>query len=81
MKQSARWMLTVSSDTDRRVRRVLAATGRKGDLSSFVEEAVKARLLELSLKSVPSHSRSAANEMDPDANNRIPAIRSGRRGS
>jgi hypothetical protein len=45
MRQSARWMLTVSSDTDRRVRRVLAATGRKGDLSSFVEEAVKARLL------------------------------------
>jgi hypothetical protein len=79
MMKSARWMLTVSSDTDRHVRRVLAATGRKGDLSSFVEEAVKARLLELSLKSVPTHSRSAANEMDP-AQGRTPAIRNARRG-
>lgn len=34
MKQSARWTLTVSSDLDRRVRRLLAATGRKGDLSA-----------------------------------------------
>jgi hypothetical protein len=80
MMKSARWMLTVSSDTDRHVRRVLAAMGRKGDLSSFVEEAVKARLLELSLKSMSTHSRSAANEMDP-ANSRMPAIRNTRRGS
>ena len=39
MKQTTRWMLTVSSDTDRVVRRYLAAAGRKGDLSRFVEEA------------------------------------------
>jgi Ribbon-helix-helix domain len=64
MKQSARWTLTVSSDIDRRVRRLLAATGRKGDLSSFVEEAVKSRLLEVSLKSVRAHSRPSANDVE-----------------
>jgi len=49
MKQSARWTLTVSSDVDRRVRRYLAEAGRKGDMSAFVEEAVTARLLQLSM--------------------------------
>jgi hypothetical protein len=41
---------------------VLGEAGRKGDLSRFVEEAVKSRLLELSMKSVPTHSRPSANE-------------------
>jgi hypothetical protein len=65
MKQSARWTLTVSSDIDRRVRRLLAATGRKGDLSNFVEEAVESRLLELSLKSVRTYTRPSANDVEP----------------
>ena len=50
MKQSARWTLTVSSDVDRRVRRHLAEAGRKGDISAFVEEAVRAQLLQLSMR-------------------------------
>jgi hypothetical protein len=57
MKQSARWTLTVSSDVDKRVRRHLADVGRKGDMAAFVEEAVRARLLQLSLKKVPTYSR------------------------
>jgi hypothetical protein len=63
MKQSARWTLTVSADVDRRVRRYLASAGRKGDLSGFVEEAVKARLLQLSMKTVPTYSRPSANDV------------------
>jgi hypothetical protein len=50
MTQSARWALTVSDDVDRRVRRYLAYAGRKGDLSVFVEEAVRSRLLQLSIR-------------------------------
>jgi hypothetical protein len=49
MKQ-ARWALTVSDDVDRRVRRYLADAGRKGDMSAFVEEAVRSRLLQLSIR-------------------------------
>ena len=42
--------LAVSPDTDRSLRMYLAAEGggRKGDLSRFIEEAVRAHILELS---------------------------------
>jgi len=67
MKQSARWTLTVSSDVDRRARRYLAEAGRKGDMSAFVEEAVRARLLQLSMKTVPTYSRPSANDVEKPA--------------
>lgn len=46
----SRWNLAVSPDTDQAVRMFMAAQGkgRKGDLSLFVEEAVRAHILELS---------------------------------
>jgi hypothetical protein len=62
MIQTTRWMMTVSSDADRLVRRFLATAGRKGDLSRFVEEAVKSRLLEESLRSGPTSARRSAND-------------------
>jgi hypothetical protein len=65
MKQSARWTLTVSVDVDRRVRRYLANAGRKGDLAGFVEEAVRARLLQLSMKTVQTYTRPSANDVEP----------------
>ncbi|WP_206957393.1 ribbon-helix-helix domain-containing protein [Trinickia acidisoli] len=47
---SVRWNVAVSADTDQSVRMYLASQGggRKGDLSRFIEEAVRAHLLELS---------------------------------
>jgi hypothetical protein len=65
MKPTARWTITVSSETDRRVRRVLEAANRKGDLSKFVEDAVKARLLELRMQSLPLQARPSANDISP----------------
>lgn len=65
MKPTTRWAITVSSDTDRRVRRVLEAAGRKGDLSKFVEDAVKARLLDLRMRSLPLQSNPSANDVPP----------------
>jgi hypothetical protein len=46
---SIRWSLVVSRETDTALRQFLASQGggRKGDLSRFVEEAVRARILEL----------------------------------
>jgi Ribbon-helix-helix domain len=67
MKQSARWTLTVTGDLDRRVRRYLDGAGRKGDLSGFVEEAVRARLLQLSMKTVPTYSKPSANDVQSAA--------------
>lgn len=45
---TARWNLVVSEETDTALRQVLAAVGlaRKGGLSRFVEDAVRARILE-----------------------------------
>lgn len=46
-----RWSLVVSEDTDQSVRVYLASKGgRKGDLSRFIEEAVRAHLFDLSAK-------------------------------
>lgn len=47
---SVRWNVAVSPDTDQSVRLFLASQGggRKGDLSRFIEEAVRAHILELS---------------------------------
>jgi Ribbon-helix-helix domain len=66
MKQLAHWTLTVSSDLDRRVRSYLTSAGRKGDMAAFVEEAVRARLLQLSMKTLPVYSRRSANDVQPE---------------
>jgi hypothetical protein len=44
-----RWNVAVSANTDQSLRMFLASQGgsRKGDLSRFIEEAVRARILEL----------------------------------
>ncbi len=46
---TVRWNIAVSPDTDRSLRMFLAGQGggRKGDLSRFIEEAVRAHILEL----------------------------------
>ena len=45
---TVRWNIAVSPDTDQSVRMFLAAQGggRKGDLSRFIEEAVRTYLFE-----------------------------------
>lgn len=45
--ETVRWNIAVSPDTDQSVRMFIAAQGggRKGDLSRFIEEAVRSYLL------------------------------------
>ena len=51
--KSTRWSLVVSEDIDCALRTYLAQRGlKKGDLSRFVEEAVKDRLFDLTVKQV-----------------------------
>lgn len=48
-----RWNLSIPEKTDRAVRTFLARTGgRKGDLSRFVDEAVRRRLLDLTVREI-----------------------------
>jgi len=54
LMNSVRWNIAVSPDTDQSLRMFLASQGggRKGDLSRFVEEAVRAHILELTAEQV-----------------------------
>ena len=48
-----RWNLVIPEQTDRAVRTYLARTGgKKGDLSRFVDEAVRRRLLDLTVREI-----------------------------
>ena len=48
-----RWNLSIPEETDRAVRTFLARNGgKKGDLSRFVNEAVRRRVLELTIRQV-----------------------------
>lgn len=49
---TVRWNVAVSADTDQALRMFLASQGggKKGDLSRFIEEAVRSHILELTAK-------------------------------
>ncbi|PTU65716.1 methionine repressor-like protein [Chromobacterium sp. Panama] len=53
---TVRWNIAVSPEVDQSVRMFIAAQGggRKGDLSRFIEEAVRAYLLESAAKQAKS---------------------------
>ena len=65
---SVRWNIAVSPDTDQSVRMYLASQGggRKGDLSRFIEEAVRAHILELSAEQAKA-ANADMNEADLSA--------------
>jgi NAD-specific glutamate dehydrogenase len=54
-----RWNLVVTKETDQSLRQYLAETGggRKGDLSRFVEEAVRAQLWHLTVKRIKAQNQ------------------------
>ena len=48
-----RWSLSIPEKTDRVVRTVLARTGgKKGDLSRFVDDAARRRVLDLTVRQI-----------------------------
>ncbi len=48
-----RWNLSISEETDRAVRTFLARNGgKKGDLSRFVDESVRQRVFDLTIRQV-----------------------------
>ena len=62
---TVRWNIAVSPDTDQSLRMFLASQGggRKGDLSRFIEEAVRAHILELTADQVKT-ANAGMNESD-----------------
>ena len=59
-----RWNVAVSADTDQSLRMFLASQGggRKGDLSRFIEEAVKAHILELTAEQTKATNTKLSEE-------------------
>jgi hypothetical protein len=57
-----RWNVAVSADTDQSLRMFLASQGggRKGDLSRFIEEAVRAHILELTAEQAKAANASVS---------------------
>lgn len=49
---STSWTVTVSDETDQALRRYLDAAGQGGDISDFVEEAVRWRMFDATLQAV-----------------------------
>ena len=61
---TTRWNVAVSADTDQSLRMFLASQGggRKGDLSRFIEEAVKAHILELTAEQTKAVNANLSEE-------------------
>lgn len=62
---TVRWNLAVSSDTDQSVRMFLASQGggRKGDLSRFIEQAVRTYIFERAVEAAKA-ANANVNEAD-----------------
>ncbi len=61
---TVRWNVAVSADTDQSLRMFLASQGggKKGDLSRFIEEAVRSHILELVAEQVKSSNEGVGEE-------------------
>jgi len=59
-----RWNIVVSSQTDQDLRQLLAEEGRskKGELSRFVEEAVRKHIFDTARKAVHEHNKNVPLE-------------------
>jgi hypothetical protein len=67
-EEAVRWSIKVSKDTDLTLRTYLGAQGmKKGDLSRFIEEAVRWRVLQRTIQDIRARNADA----DPDEIQRI----------
>lgn len=64
MTEAVRWTIKVSSETDLSLRGFLGAQGmKKGDLSKFVEDAVRWRMLDRTVQIVKDRNQDISTDM------------------
>lgn len=80
MENSIRWSLVVSKETDVSLRMYLAQHGmRKGDLSKFVEESVRWRVLDMSVSEAKAKNQGVpAKELENAIDEAVQAVRAER---
>ena len=63
MNEAVRWNIKVSRDTDLALRRFLGSQGtKKGDLSKFIEEAVRSQIFQRTVQDIKARNAGT----DPD---------------
>lgn len=62
--ETVRWNIAVSAETDQSLRMLLVSQGggRKGDLSRFIEEAVRARVFDETARAIKAQNADASPE-------------------
>lgn len=64
MSEAVRWTIKVSPETDLSLRGFLGAQGmKKGDLSKFVEDAVRWRMLDRTVQAIKDRNQDVSAEM------------------
>ena len=80
MDESTRWTVKVSKDTDVSLRTFLAQRGgKKGDLSKFIEDAVRWRVLEQTVAETKArNSNVSLREIESAIDEAVAAVRAER---
>lgn len=80
MSESVRWTIKVSPDTDLSLRTFLGAQGmKKGDISKFVEDAVRWRMLDRTVKGIKDRNQDIAPEdLNSIVDQAVSSVRSSR---
>jgi hypothetical protein len=80
MDESIRWTVKVSKDTDVSLRTFLAQRGgKKGDLSKFIEEAVRWRVIEQTVAETKARNANVPlREIESAINEALAAVRAER---
>lgn len=83
MKGNVRWTVKISRDADISVRSYLARKGmKKGDLSKFIEEAVRWRVFDQTVaETKASHLGLPAADIESAINEALSAVRAERPGA
>lgn len=81
MEEAVRWTIKVSKETDLTLRTYLGARGmKKGDLSKFIEEAVRWRILSRAVRDIKARNADAdANELQAMVDAAVREVRVERR--
>ena len=77
MEEAVRWSIKVSRETDLTLRTYLGARGmKKGDLSKFIEEAVRWRILNRTVRDIKARNAKAdVNELQAIVDAAVRAVR------
>ena len=74
-----RWNLSIPEQTDRAVRTFARTGGKKGDLSRFVDEAVRRRVLDLTVRQIKDRNAGQDQQALLDLiDEEVDAVRAGR---